>query len=215
VRSVCPPDGAPRLRAYTVRGWDGAARELTLDIVVHGDVGLGGRWALRAAPGDRAWVVGPGGAWSPDPRADHHLLVGDESALPAIAAAVERLPAGARARVLIEVPGPADELALAPPAGADVEITWLHREGRVVGSALVEAIRELDWLPGRTAAFVHGEAGFVADLRRYLRIERRMPREDLSVSGYWRLGADDEGWRAAKKGWAAELDTAEKGAGLT
>jgi NADPH-dependent ferric siderophore reductase len=215
VRALCPPDAAPRLRAYTVRAWDDVARELTLDVVVHGVVGLGGPWAQGARPGDAAWVVGPGGAWSPEPLADHHLLVGDESALPAIAVAVERLPAGARARVLVEVPGPADELPLAPAAGAAVDVTWLHRGRGVVGTALVAATRALDSPAGRTVAFVHGEAGFVAELRRHLRIERLMPREDLSISGYWRLGVADEGWRATKRDWAAELDASERGAGLT
>ncbi len=215
VRALCPPDGSPRLRAYTVRAWDDVARELTLDVVVHGDVGLGGPWARRARPGDPAWVVGPGGAWSPEPLADEHLLVGDESALPAIAVALERLPTGARARVLVEVPGSADELPLAPAAGACVDVTWLHRGNGAVGTALVEATRALDRSPGRTVAFVHGEAGFVAELRRHLRIERLMPRGDLSISGYWRLGAADEGWRATKGVWAAELDAAERRAGLT
>lgn len=214
LRAVAGAAAPVRLRAYTVRGWDAAAGELVLDVVVHGDAGLGGRWAARAQPGDEAWVVGPGGAYSPDPTADRHLLVGDESALPAIAVALERLTAGSRADVLIEVPGPADELTLAPAPGAEVEVRWLHRGAGLVGAGLVAATRALPWPPGRTQAFVHGEAGFVADLRRYLRIDRRMPREDLSVSGYWRLGADDEGWRAGKKRWAADLEADEAGAGL-
>jgi NADPH-dependent ferric siderophore reductase len=187
---------------------------LTLDVVVHGDTGLGGRWAARAAAGDEAWLVGPAGAYAPDEAADRHLLVGDESALPAIAVALERLPAGSRAQVLLEVPGPEDELPLATAAGAESDVVWLHRRGGPVGARLVAATRALDWPEGSVQAFVHGEAGFVAELRRHLRIERRMPREDLSISGYWRLGTDDEGWRASKKGWAAELDAAEAGAGL-
>jgi NADPH-dependent ferric siderophore reductase len=208
-------DAAPRLRAYTVRRWDPARRELTLDVVVHGDVGLGGPWAARARPGEPTWVLGPGGAYAPDPTADRHLLVGDESALPAISVALEGLPSGSRARALIEVPSREDELPLALAPGTDAKVTWLHRGDEVVGRKLVAAVRELSSGEGRTQTFVHGEATFVAELRRHLRIERRMPRDDLSISGYWRLGADDEGWRASKKRWSAELEAAEEGAGIS
>ncbi|HWS57359.1 MAG TPA: siderophore-interacting protein [Actinotalea sp.] len=203
---------APRLRAYTVRGWDPVAHELTLDVVVHGTAGLGGPWATGAAAGDRAWVVGPGGSYSPDPTADAHLLVGDESAVPAVCVAVEQLPAGARARVLLEVRAEQDQVPLGPPPGAEVDVTWVHRGDDVVGRRLVEATRAGVWPAGRVHVFVHGEAGWVAELRRHLRIERRVPLSDLSLSGYWRLGSDDEGWRAAKRTWAAELAAAEAGA---
>jgi hypothetical protein len=63
-------------------------------------------------------------------------------------------------------------------------------------------------------AFVHGEAGFVKELRKLLRIERGLPREQLSISGYWRYGADDEAWRAAKRQWNREVEEVESAAGL-
>ena len=81
-------------RTYTVRSWAPAARELTLDFVVHGDEGLAGPWAQQAQPGQQVRFLGPGGAYSPSQDADWHLLAGDESALPAIAAALEAMPAG-------------------------------------------------------------------------------------------------------------------------
>ncbi|MGC4889158.1 siderophore-interacting protein [Micromonospora sp. DT227] len=197
----------PRLRAYTVRAWDAAAGELTVDVVHHGEEGLAGPWAAALRPGDRVLFTGPGGAYAPDPTADWHLLAGDESALPAIAAALERLPAGAPARVFVEVEGPADELPLASDGA--VELRWLHRAGRPVGAALVEAVRALEFPPGRVHVFVHGEAGAVKELRRLLRVERGVPRADLSISGYWRLGLDDEGWRATKRTWNAEAEAEE------
>ena len=103
VRRDFPREQWPRQRSYTVRSWDAGARELTIDFVYHGDEGLAGPWAAAARPGDEVMFLGPGGAYAPSPDADWHLLVGDESALPAIAAAVERLPAGAPARVFVEV----------------------------------------------------------------------------------------------------------------
>ncbi len=211
LRALLPPDAQPRLRSYTVRAWDPAARELALDVVVHGDEGLGGPWAAAARPGDRLLLLGPGGAYSPSPDADWHLLVADESALPAVAVTLEHLPAGARALAVVEVEGPWDELPLAAPGA---EVRWVHRDGRPVGQALLAAVRALDWPDGTPHAFVHGEAGFVKELRAYLRIERGLPREALSVSGYWRLGTDDEGWRARKREWTREVEEREAAAGL-
>ncbi len=169
-------------RTYTVRAWDPVQRELTLDFVVHGDEGLAGPWALRAQPGDTVRFLGPGGAYAPDPAADWHLLVGDESALPAIARALETLPAGARTHAFVEVSGPEEEQKI----DTEVRVVWLHRGDRPVGEALLEAVRGLEFPEGRLHAFVHGEAGFVKELRRLLRVERQIPREDLSISGYWR-----------------------------
>jgi len=211
LRALLPPDAAPRLRSYTVRGWDPDAGELTLDVVVHGDAGLAGPWAAAARPGDELLLLGPGGAWSPPADADWHLLVGDESALPAVAVSAEHLPPGARGIALVEVEGPADEVPFTAPG---VEVRWVHRAGRPVGQALVAAVRGLPWPDGVPHAFVHGEAGFVRELRAHLRVERGLPREHLSISGYWRLGTDDEGWRARKREWAREIEDSEAAAGL-
>ncbi|WP_431925872.1 siderophore-interacting protein [Micromonospora wenchangensis] len=210
VKRELPREQWPRLRAYTVRAWDAAAGELTIDVVHHGDEGLAGPWAARLRPGDEVLFVGPGGAYAPDPTADWHLLVGDESALPAIGAALERLPEVAPAVVLVEIADPADEQSL-PSPGA-VALTWLHRGDRPVGAALVEAVRALEFPPGRVHAFVHGEATFVKELRRLLRVERNVPREALSISGYWRQGMDDEGWRSTKPDWNRQVEAEEAAA---
>ena len=206
LREELSPEHWPRLRTYTVRAFDPTLRQLTIDFVVHGDEGLAGPWAARAAVGDVLYLLGPGGAYAPDPAADWHLLVGDESALPAIAVALERLPADAVAHVLLEVDGPADQQDLGAPHGAAV--VWLHRAGRPLGAALVDAVGTLRLPPGRGSAFVHGEADAVKELRRILRIERGLGREQLSISGYWRRGAEDEAWRAQKREWNAAIEDA-------
>ncbi|MFF3869104.1 siderophore-interacting protein [Micromonospora sp. NPDC001898] len=207
IRRDLPSQQWPRLRAYTLRAWDPLAGELTIDIVHHGDVGVGGPWAAGLRPGDPVSFTGPGGAYAPSPDADWHLLVGDESALPAIAAALARLPLDAPAKVFVEVAEAADEQPL-PSPGA-VELTWLHRGDRPVGEALVAAVTALDFPPGDVHAFVHGEATFVRELRRLLRVEHAVPRERLSISGYWRRGMDDEGWRSTKADWNRQQETEE------
>jgi NADPH-dependent ferric siderophore reductase len=208
IRAAFPREQWPVTRTYTVRAWDPQARELTLDFVVHGDEGLAGPWAIRARPGDLVRFLGPGGAYAPDPGADWHLLAGDESALPAIAAALEALPDGAEVRAFVEVSGPEEQIKIDSAA----EVVWLHRGGRRVGEALVEAVRALEWPEGRVHAFVHGEASSVKELRRLLRVERQIPREDLSISGYWRLGHDEDGWQASKREWNARIEAEQEAA---
>ncbi|OEU89416.1 FAD-binding protein [Streptomyces abyssalis] len=211
VRAGFPRDQWPVTRTYTVRSWAPAARELTLDFVIHGDEGLAGPWARGARPGDEIRMLGPGGAYRPSADADWHLLAGDESALPAIAAALEAMPADATVRALIEVEGPQEEQKLSLPDTAGV--TWLHRGTARVGEKLTEAVRTLEFPPGTPQAFVHGEAGFVKELRRHLRLERGLEREQLSISGYWRLGHDEDGWQASKTEWKAQVEAEQEGAG--
>ena len=208
IREELPRDQWPVTRTYTVRHWDPEHRELTLDFVIHGDEGRAGPWAINARPGDVVRFLGPGGAYAPDPAADWHLLAGDESALPAIARALESLPAGATAYAFVEVAGPEEEQKI----DSDVEVVWLHRGDRPIGEALVEAVRALEVPEGRVHAFVHGEAGFVKELRRLLRVERAIPREDLSISGYWRLGHNEDGWQASKREWNARIEAEQEGA---
>ncbi|MGW7468887.1 siderophore-interacting protein [Streptomyces xantholiticus] len=210
IREELPRDQWPANRTYTVRSWDAAHRELTIDFVVHGDEGLAGPWAARARVGDTMRFLGPGGGYAPSPEADWHLLAGDESALPAIAAAMERMPAGAVVHAFVEVAGPDDEQKTATPDGT--EITWLHRGERPVGGALVEAVTALDFPEGKVCAFVHGEAACVKELRRLLRMERQIPKDQLSISGYWRLGQTDEAWRAVKREWNEQVEREQEGA---
>ncbi|MFF3655552.1 siderophore-interacting protein [Streptomyces olivochromogenes] len=206
IREELPREQWPVTRTYTVRAWDPELRELTLDFVVHGDEGLAGPWAAHVQPGEVVRFMGPGGAYAPDAGADWHLLAGDESALPAISAALEALPEGAVARAFVEISGREEEQKI----DSDVEVVWLHRGDRPLGEALVEAVRALDFPAGRVHAFVHGEAGFVKELRRLLRVEREIPREDLSISGYWRLGHNEDGWQASKRDWNAQVEAEQE-----
>lgn len=211
IRANLPVEQWPTVRTYTVRSWNAHSHELAIDFVVHGDTGVAGPWAAAARPGDHIFLSGPGGAFAPDPDLDWHLFAGDESALPAIAAAVDSLPRGASGHVLLEVASTDAELPITGPAG--VTVRYVHTSGRPFGHALVEAVRTLDFPVGTFDAFVHGEAGFVKDLRTHLRVDRAVPRERLSISGYWRIGNSEEGWRAGKAEWNRQAEEAEQLAG--
>lgn len=213
VKIELPAGDETVVRTYTVRRVDPDAREIWIDFVVHGDEGVAGPWARSVQPGTQVVVRGPGAGYRPDRSADFHLLAGDETAIPAIAAALEDLPADARGAVFLEVIGPGDELKLDAPAGVD--ITWLHR-GVAAGDAgadlidgnspLVAAVKALPWPGGDVQVFVHGEAEAVMKhIRPYLRKERAVPPARASISGYWRRGRTEEGFRV----WKSELAAVE------
>jgi len=202
IKAELPREHWPRTRTYTVRAWDAERRRLTIDFVVHGDSGIAGPWAAAARPGDRLQLFGPGGAYTPDPAADWHLMVGDASVLPAIGASLARVPANVPVTVVAEVDGPEDEIALATLGALDLR--WVRT------GTLLDAVRALQLPPGRGQCFVHGEATAVREVRRHLLVERRLDPDALSVSGYWKRTRTEEGWREDKAEWArqAELDVA-------
>ena len=204
-----------RTRSYTVRDWDPGSLRLTLDFVVHGDAGLAGPWAAQAQPGDRLEMMGPGGAYAPDGGADWHLMVGDDAALPAIAASALRVPAGVPVFAVIEVDGPEHQQPIDSPG--DLRVTWIHRtRGPGEDPQLqVEAVQNLSLPAGRGHAFVHGEATAVRFVRRHLVLERGLPVDALSASGYWKLRRTDEQWRAEKRDWIQSTEADLAGDALT
>lgn len=205
VRDEQPRELWPARRRYTVRRWDAAAGELTLDFVVHGDSGVAGPWAAATQPGDVLVFQGPSGNYRPDPAADWHLMLGDESVVPAIAASLEALPSGAVAVVRLVCDGPAHELPL--PSPASVDLVWLHRTGGPADADLLPAsLRELTFPAGRVHAFVHGEADEVRAIRRHLLADRGLARADMSCSPYWRRSMSDEAWREVKREYVAAME---------
>jgi NADPH-dependent ferric siderophore reductase len=155
-----PDERRMPMRTYTIRALRPELGEVDVDFVLHGATGPASAWAATAAVGDEVVLVGPnarfpgptgGFEWHPPADASCLLIAGDETAVPAICAILESLPAGRRARVLLEVPTPADALNTAAPAG--VEITWLPRRpddgtapaprGALLTEAVVAALEEL------------------------------------------------------------------------
>jgi NADPH-dependent ferric siderophore reductase len=205
IRAARPKEEWPRTRTYTVRAWDAEKTQLTVDFVVHGSTGVAGPWAQSAQVGDLLQLGGPGGAYTPSPDADWHLMVGDPSVIPAISASLPRIPEGVPVVVVLQVDGPADEQPLSSPG--DLTVTWIHSDDE---DALVDALRLLELPAGAVHAFVHGEAAAVRGVRRHLLVDRGVPKDALSVSGYWKRDRTEEGWRDDKAEWnrQAEADVA-------
>ncbi|WAJ28751.1 siderophore-interacting protein [Antarcticirhabdus aurantiaca] len=196
-RMVWPqgPD-RPEARVYTIRRIDVAAGWVDIDIVLHPGLDTpGSLFAEDARPGDPVGMMGPGGGMEPD--AASLVLLGDDTALPAVARIVESLKPGTHAVVFLEVDGPADELPIAVPEGAEAQVVWLHRNGAPAGTAglLSQAVRGLDWaaMPADTFVWAGCEFADFREIRKFLRKERRLRKDRHLVVSYWRRGlAGDE-----------------------
>jgi NADPH-dependent ferric siderophore reductase len=182
-------------RYYTVRSWTGS--ELTLDVVVH-DVGLVTEWAAREVVGDTVTITEPKGSFAMAADAGWLILVGDLTALPAMARIAES--ATVPTRIWAEVP---DDMSTYLPTGADV--TWLATPGEGQ-SRLAEAVESIEWPAGDGYFWMAGESAQMRAIRKHLMRERRLPSSTYDVMGYWRGVAQrqpravDPGpvWRAGK-----------------
>lgn len=208
IRASRPSEQWPVTRTYTVRSLRPEAGEMAIDFVLHGDDGLAGPWAAAAQPGDQIGFFGPGGGYAPDAQAQAHLMVGDEAAIPAIAAALERIPATVPSHVFLEVSGPAAQQEM--PTSAATSLTWVHRGERPYGEALARTVRATPLPSGDVQIFVHGNADLVRDLRRYLFVERRLDRSRVSISGYWRSGHTEDGWQSGKRDFNEQMESEEQ-----
>lgn len=197
LREALAPEDLPVTRTYTVREVTGD--ELAIEFVVHGEEGIAGPWAARVQPGERMVVSSPGGAYAPDPAASWHLFAGDESAVPAIAAALEALGSDARGAAFLEVSGHADELPLVAPDG--VRVVWLHRGDAAAGTSrvLVDAVSRWSMPEGRGEVFAHGEREAMKALREVFFARWGLDRSQVSLSGYWAYGRTEDRFQAEKR----------------
>ncbi len=183
-----PQDAArPALRDYTPRRVDTAARTMEIDFVIHGD-GPASNWATQAEPGQQLGILGPRGSKVVEPVFDWYLMIGDETALPAIARRLEEMPAGTRAVAVVEVGAVEDEQVI--DTAAEAEIVWVHR-GDGVANGLERAVRALEFSEGSYFVWAGGEANDLRPIRRHLLNERGTPREAASFSGHWKRGVAD------------------------
>ncbi|MEJ3654415.1 siderophore-interacting protein [Actinomycetes bacterium KLBMP 9759] len=184
-----PEERRPWMRTYSVRRHLADRQQLEIDFVMHGENGGDGpasSWAATARAGAMIGLLGPAISHyrTAEPGAAK-LFVGDETALPAMAAWVESLPAGERAVVFAEVLDAKEEQLWEPLA--DVTVNWVHRGGRPHGpDLLVEAVRSAELPPAPLFAWLAGEASTVRALRRHLVDERGLEKRAIAFSGYWR-----------------------------
>jgi NADPH-dependent ferric siderophore reductase len=179
-----PEDQRPDLRWYTIRALCQEAREIDVEFVLHGDAGPGSRWASAAEPGDSAGFRAGAATYRPTAEDGDHLLVADETALPALSAILEARGAGpARMHAFVEIP---DE-SYRTPVGSAVRVEWLVRGDGEPGVLAMSAVRNAG-LSIPDYAWLCGESGLASGLRRHLVKDRGMDRRRIMFSGYWKRG---------------------------
>ena len=178
-------------RDYTPRRYDANANELDIDFVLHGD-GPASTWAAQAKPGQFLGIGGPRGSRIVADDFDTYVLIGDETALPAIGRWLEEMPEGTRAITIVEI---ADEDERVPlHSRAQVERHWLHRNGEAPGmtTRLEDALRAIAFPPGDTFVWVGAESRTVRGIRLYLQNELGHNPDWVKASGYWKLWPEDD-----------------------
>jgi NADPH-dependent ferric siderophore reductase len=185
---LMPKSVRPHVRNMTIRSARPAEDEIDIEFVLHGDSPMSS-WVRRVRPGDRAGIFDMGTTYRPPVHARSQLLVGDETALPAVLAILDQAPPSLAAEVYLEVPTAADVRDVAAPPGA--RIHWFSRDDvpdQRPGSVVLDAVRRAEMPPGRVYAWVAGESRLATSVRRHLVSERGVPKADIAFAGYWRHG---------------------------
>ncbi|CAN1604064.1 siderophore-interacting protein [Pseudomonas mediterranea] len=177
----------PQMRDYTPRRYDLETLELDLDFVLHGD-GPASTWAAQAEPGQSLHIGGPRGSMIVPDIFDSYLLIGDETALPAIARRLEGLAPNRRALVVVEVENGAEQQVLQSPA--QVHVIWVLREGRQ--DSLLTTVRQLEVPGGKLYAWVATESKVARQIRKVLLEEKGLDQDFVKAVGYWKADDSEE-----------------------
>lgn len=173
----------PMIRNYTVREFRPADLELDVDFVVHGS-GIAGPWAASLPLGAPVGLIDQGCGFVQRDAA-YTLLIGDESALPAVAGILRDLPRDARGHALVELADLDDRQQVDAPAG--FEMHWIvRRAGEPAGRGTIDHLRALSLPSGSVNAFAAGESKLATGVRRHLVNDRGVPKGNVTFCGYWR-----------------------------
>jgi NADPH-dependent ferric siderophore reductase len=188
------PEGArPDGRDYTPRAYDRERNRLTVDFVLHAE-GPASSWAERAKPGDAIGIAGPQNSQVVRGDYDWHLLIGDETALPAIGRRVEELPRGARVLAFVEVADAGERQTF--NTAADLDVRWLERNRvspKSAATLLLDSVRAASFPGGAAFAFIACENTAARALRQHLVEERGLNAQFVRAYRFWQRGAPDLG----------------------
>ncbi|MDG3009878.1 siderophore-interacting protein [Rhodococcus sp. D2-41] len=184
-------ESRPTVRNYTIREFRAVGvtgPEFDIDFVIHDGGTPASDWATAAAPGDEFAILDEGLIYEPGLAKGFQLLVGDESALPAIAGVLASAPQDMGGEVFIEIPHEDDRQDLGEPEG--VTVHWLPRANAHdhPGPLVLETVKAAKLPETLGYAYVAGESELATGLRRHLVGERGMNKQAVSFTGYWRFG---------------------------
>lgn len=175
----------PVMRDFTPRRFDVEAGELDLEFALH-EAGPATAWAAQARPGQYLGIGGPRGSMVLPSVCDWHLLVGDETALPAIGRRLNELPSNARVAVVVEVANRAARIEL--PSEADLYAIWCYRDEADSDNPLRDAVAEIALPEGDGFVWAAGEASAIRAVRAHLVNDRGVDKKRIRASAYWRRG---------------------------
>ncbi|WP_248306002.1 siderophore-interacting protein [Devosia sp. MC1541] len=184
------PGTRPEMRDYTPRYWNVEEGWIELDFALHGD-GPASTWANSAVPGSKLVIGGPRGSMIVPFAFDWYLLVGDETALPAIGRRIEEMPEGAKVIAILEVDNPAEVQSF--ETKADLALHYVYRNGATAGTTavLADAVTAAALPDGVAYAYIAGEVTMAHAVRDHLTSERGFNPEYIKAAGYWRYGVAD------------------------
>ncbi|TQF67885.1 siderophore-interacting protein [Pseudoalteromonas luteoviolacea] len=188
------------LRTYTVRAFDKSSAELTIDFALHtskGGLSPASDWASKAALGDEIIIGGPGETKLADPNAAWYIFAGDMTALPAISCNLEQLAPTAQGCAIIEVTSEEDIHPLKKPD--NMEIIWRVNTTSGKNSSLLAAIKSIDWLPEKPYVWCACEFETMRDIRRFLKREKQLEKQDMYISSYWKYGQTEDQHKIEKR----------------
>jgi NADPH-dependent ferric siderophore reductase len=184
------PEDQPRpvARDFTPRRYDRAARELDIEFAMH-EAGPAATWAAQAKVGQYLGIGGPRGSLVIPTGFDWHLLIGDETALPAIARRLTELPAGTRVAAVLEVADPSARMNF--DTEPELHAVWRYRsESPYRGAALLQAVRETYLPEGEGYVWAAGESATMRAVRYHLCTERGVDKSRIRAASYWKQGAE-------------------------
>ena len=193
----------PLMRTYTIHAQ--RADEIDVQFALHGEhtAGPATQWALDAQPGDEIYIGGPGPSKPFAGNHDFYLIAGDMSALPAISANLESLPASAKGVAVLEIQSEADAVPLTAPAG--VNLQWIiNDKPGTKPELLADALRQVKIPTSNLAGWAACEFSSMQALRRYLREDLGLGPRSLYISSYWKLGLNESDHKKVKTRDAAK-----------
>lgn len=183
-----PDRPKPAMRDYTPRRYNPDTNELDIDFVLHHD-GPATNWAQQASVGDAIGIAGPRGSFVVPTGFDWHLLIGDETAIPAIARRLEELPSNSQAIALIKT-GPVDA-KMEFESQCSLDLRWISVDEHSTENAFETAMRELTLPKGEGYVWAAGEYNDIKSIRQYLVDEAGITKDRIRAASYWRKSAPD------------------------
>ena len=191
-------------RPYTIRSFRKNKLELDIDFSNHfGNQGYATKWASHAKIGDEILISGPGLKKPINENSDWFFFVGDMTALPAIACYLERIPKSAVGFVVLEIISKDDKINIVKPK--NIKIIWVVKSNRHP-SVLVNTVKKINWLSGKPYVWVACEFNKMKGLRNFFQKNKKISKNEMYISSYWKLGLDQEEHKLVKKEDSVEWD---------